>query len=85
MWAKFHKIPIVLKRLFNYEKLFGGLRKITLELLKYTWTFDREKRERIEELVKKCPSKDADQYLGSIEKGQVVLLEPTSKIPNRGR
>lgn len=65
----------MLKRLFNYEKSFGGLRKITWELVKYTWSFDREKREKIEELVKKYPTldfrifrnqNDADQYLASI-------------------
>jgi adenylate kinase family enzyme len=65
----------MMKRLFNYEQSFGGLRKITWELLRYTWNFDREKRERIEELVNKYPTldfrifrsqKDADQYLESI-------------------
>lgn len=67
----------MLKRLFNYDKSFGGLRKITWELLRYTWNFDREKRARIDELVKKYPTvdfrifrsqKDADQYLGRIKK-----------------
>jgi len=62
----------MLKRLFNYDKSFGGLRKITAELVRYTWNFDREKRERIEELVKKYPAleyrifrnqKQADLYL----------------------
>jgi adenylate kinase family enzyme len=38
------------KRLFNYEKDFGGLRAVTWEILKYTWNFDKEKRARIEEL-----------------------------------
>lgn len=65
----------MLKRIFNYEKSFGGLRKITWELLKYTWRFDAEKRERIEELAKKYPTldfrifrsqEDADQYLAFI-------------------
>jgi adenylate kinase family enzyme len=65
----------MVKRLFNYEKSFGGLRQITWELLKYTWNFDKEKRNRIEELVKQYPAldfrifrsqHDADQYLESI-------------------
>lgn len=60
------------KRLFNYEKAFGGLRAITWELLKYTWHFDKEKRTRIEELREKYPEtkflifkcqKDADLFL----------------------
>src|SRR5581483_9381761 len=60
------------KRLFNYKKDFGGLRAINLELLKYTWNFDKEKRARIEELRKKYPQtdfrifkgqKDADLFL----------------------
>ena len=66
----------MLKRIFNYEKSFGGLRKITWELVKYTWNFDREKRARIEELAKKYPTldfrifksqKEADQYLDSMK------------------
>ncbi len=65
----------MLKRIFNYEKSFGGLRKITWGLLKYTWHFDAEKREKIAELVKKYPAldfrifrnqQDADQYLASV-------------------
>ncbi|MBS0585188.1 MAG: hypothetical protein JSR76_02665 [Verrucomicrobia bacterium] len=60
------------KRLFNYKRDFGGLRIVTLEILKYTWNFDREKRTRIEELKDKYPQteflifrsqKDADLFL----------------------
>lgn len=60
------------KRIFNYEKDFGGLRTITMEILKYTWKFDQEKRTRIEELRQKYPQtefiifknqKDADSFL----------------------
>jgi adenylate kinase family enzyme len=63
------------KRLFNYKKDFGGLRAITLELLKYTWKFDKEKRTRIEELRDKYPrtdflifrnQKDADRFIEEI-------------------
>lgn len=43
------------KRLFNYKQHFGGLRAITWELVKYTWTFDQEKRARIEELRNQYP------------------------------
>ena len=66
----------MLKRIFNYNQAFGGLRTINLELLRYTWNFDREKREKIEELVGKYPSleflifrsgKDADEYLERVE------------------
>ena len=65
----------MIKRLFTYKKAFGGLRKINWEILKYTWNFDREKRERIEELIKKYPAlefrvfrsqSDADQFLAQI-------------------
>ncbi len=67
----------MLKRIFNYDKAFGGLRAINWELLRYTWNFDREKREKIEELVRKYPSleflifrsqKDADEYLETFQK-----------------
>ncbi len=60
------------KRIFNYEKDFGGLRAVTMEILKYTWKFDKEKRARIEELRQKYPQtefiifrnqKDADSFL----------------------
>lgn len=60
------------KRLFNYEKDFGGLRAVTWEILKYTWNFDKEKKTRIEELRQKYPQtkfllfksqKDADLFL----------------------
>ena len=60
------------KRLFNYEREYGGLRAINRELLKYTWNFDREKRARIEELREKYSQtdflifrnqKDADLFL----------------------
>ena len=60
------------KRLFNYKRDFGGLRAPNLELLKYTWNFDKEKRAKIEELKVKYPNtnflifknqKDADRYI----------------------
>ena len=60
------------KRLFNYKQQFGGLRAITWELVRYTWTFDQEKRARIEELRTKYPQtkfvvfknqKEADLFL----------------------
>jgi len=66
----------MLKRLFDYKKEFGGLRKITWELLKYTWNFDNEKRATIEELSRKYPQtkflifkgqKDADLFIKSLE------------------
>jgi adenylate kinase family enzyme len=62
------------KRIFNYEKDFGGLRAVTREILKYTWNFDKEKRVRIEELRQKYPQteflifrsqKDAGSFLKS--------------------
>lgn len=43
------------KRIFNYQKDFGSLRAVTFEILKYTWNFDKEKRQRIIELSKKYP------------------------------
>jgi adenylate kinase family enzyme len=64
------------KRLFNHNRAFGGLRIVTWEILKYIWSFDKEKRERIEELRAKYPQvnflvfrsqKDADQYLKSLQ------------------
>ncbi len=64
------------KRLFNHNRAFGGLRIVTWEILKYIWSFDKEKRERIEELRAKYPQvnflvfrsqKDADQYLRSLQ------------------
>ncbi len=60
------------KRFFNYKRDFGGLRAVNLEILKYTWNFDKEKRSRIEELRQKYPQtaflifrnqKDADLFL----------------------
>jgi adenylate kinase family enzyme len=60
------------KRLFNYQKEFGGLRQINWEILKYIWSFDKEKRARIEELSRKYPQtnfrifktqKEADFFL----------------------
>ena len=60
------------KRLFNYKRDFGGLRVVTLEILRYTWNFDKDKRARIDELRLKYPQteflifrnqKDADSYL----------------------
>jgi adenylate kinase family enzyme len=61
-----------IKRLFNYEQNFGGLRIFNWILLRYTWSFDKEKRARIEELKEKYPQtefftfktqKDADLFL----------------------
>ena len=60
------------KRVFNYQKNFGGLRAVTWEILKYTWNFDKEKRKKIEELRKKYPQtcfrifhnqKDANKFI----------------------
>jgi adenylate kinase family enzyme len=60
------------KRLFDYEKDFGGLRAIKWRLLKYTWNFDKEKGPHIQELRKQYPQteflifktqKDADLFL----------------------
>src|SRR5580700_1979189 len=45
----------LIKRIFNYKKDFGGLRRINWELLRYIWSFDKEKRAGIEELRKKYP------------------------------
>ncbi len=65
------------KRLFDYDKSFGGLRVFNWELLKYVWNFDREKRERIEELRRKYSEleflvfgnqRDADQYVEKLNK-----------------
>lgn len=67
----------LLKRLFNYNKNFGGLRAITWEILKYTWNFDKDKGAKIEELRQKYPQtkfltfrhqKDADSYLKSLSR-----------------
>lgn len=67
----------MVKRVFNYDKSFGGLRKISWDLLKYTWNFDKEKRDKIEELAKKYPAlefhifrrqKEANHYLDQIAK-----------------
>lgn len=64
------------KRLFNHQKDFGGLRAINWEILKYTWNFDKEKRDRIEELRDKYSQtnflifknqKDADRFLNSYQ------------------
>jgi adenylate kinase family enzyme len=63
------------KRIFNYRKEFGGLQKVTFEILKYTWNFDKEKKARIEELREKYPNtkflifknqKDADRFLNEV-------------------
>lgn len=60
------------KRFFNYDPAFGGLRSLTWEIIRYLWTFDRDKRERIEQLRKQYPEgnfilfkspKDAAQFL----------------------
>jgi len=65
----------MIKRIFNYQSAFGGLRTINLELLRYTWNFDKEKRARIEELRKKYPTtqflvfknqKEADAFLKTL-------------------
>jgi len=62
----------IFKRLFNHNKAFGGLRAVNWGILKYIWNFDKEKRERIEELKKKYPhvnflifssQSNADNYL----------------------
>lgn len=64
------------KRIFNYKQEFGGLRAVTWEILKYTWNFDKQKRQKIEELRKKYPhvcfrkfqgQKDADKYIEEIK------------------
>ncbi len=64
------------KRVFNYQKDFGGLRAVTWGILKYIWNFDKEKRARIEELRQKYPQteflifrrqKDADFLLKSLK------------------
>ncbi len=66
----------IIKRIFNYQKEFGGLRAVNLEILKYIWNFDKEKRYRIEELRKKYPKvqflifrsqNDADFFLKSLK------------------
>jgi adenylate kinase family enzyme len=65
------------KRMFNYNKAFGGLRMITLEIVKYIWRFDKEKRDRIEELRAKYPrvhflvfrnQNDIDQYFRRLQR-----------------
>lgn len=62
----------IFKRLFNYKKVYGGLRVFNWEMLCYIWNFDKEKRARIEELKDKYNTvnflifknqKDADLYL----------------------
>lgn len=64
------------KRMFNHKKEFGGLRAITWEILKYTWKFDKQKRQKIEELRQKypnvcfkvfCSQKDTDKYIKEIK------------------
>jgi adenylate kinase family enzyme len=66
----------IFKRLFNHNKAFGGLKIVTWEILKYIWSFDKEKRARIEELREKYPQVNflifknqnaADQYLRSLQ------------------
>jgi adenylate kinase family enzyme len=63
------------KRIFNYKPEFGSLRAVTWAILKYTWNFDKQKRQKIEELRKKYPhvyfrifhdQKDADNYIEEI-------------------
>lgn len=65
----------IFKRIFNYKKDYGGLRAVNLEILKYIWNFDKEKRSTIENLRKKYPEvrflifrnqKDADLFLKSL-------------------
>lgn len=65
------------KRLFNYKKDFGGLRIFNWELLKYTWLFDKEKKDQLEHLRKKYPQtkfltlknqKETDAFLTQIKK-----------------
>jgi adenylate kinase family enzyme len=71
----------VLKRRFFPDKTLcdtaeGCSQIFNWEIVKYIWTFDRDKRERIEELRKKYPhvifrifksSKDADKYLEELQ------------------
>ena len=63
------------KRLFNYKKEFGGLRKVNWEILNYIWNFNKKKRDRIEQLKHQYPNtkfllfknqKDADWFLKKI-------------------
>lgn len=65
----------IFKRLFIYEKKFGGLRVFNWELLRYIWYFDKHKKSRIKELRNKYNElnflifknqKDADTYLKSL-------------------
>jgi adenylate kinase family enzyme len=64
------------KRIFNHPKKIGGLRAVTWEILKYTWNFDKEKRQKIEELRKKYPQtyfrifhnqKDANKFIEEVK------------------
>ena len=43
-FARFLCFWRVFKRQFNYKKEFSGLRMINWELLKYIWSFDKDKR-----------------------------------------
>ncbi|CUI18028.1 hypothetical protein PNK_2434 [Candidatus Protochlamydia naegleriophila] len=44
------------KRLFNYKKDFGGLRAVTWEILKYTWNFDKEKKNQNRRAQEEVPA-----------------------------
>ena len=69
----------VCKRLFTFDKRIvdtGCLNGINWLLIKYIWTFDRDKRESIEELRKRYPnveflifrhSQDPKKYLEKLE------------------
>lgn len=82
----FHLPPLLcmwrmLKRRFFPDKTLcdkpdGVSQVFNWEMVKYIWTFDRDKRERIEELRKKYPhvvfriftsSKEADKYLKKLQ------------------
>jgi adenylate kinase family enzyme len=66
------------KRLFNYNKNLSGLRKVSWEILRYTWNFDKDKRARIEELRKKYP--ETQFYLFKNQKDANSFLEKAFRI-----
>lgn len=45
----------MVKRCFFYQPGFGGLRKITADLIRYMWCFDRKNRENIQHLASRYP------------------------------
>ena len=73
---------LLFKRIFNYEKDFGGLRAVTREIMKYTWNFDKEKRARIEELRQKY---NQTEFLIFRSQKDVfeILYKPLMTIPTR--